>query len=51
MVRYADSVATVLLASDLASLRRELDTMLAEPDILIEEASVRARSHRAREAR
>jgi DNA-binding response OmpR family regulator len=32
-------VATVLLASDLASLRRELDTMLAEPDILIEEAS------------
>jgi DNA-binding NarL/FixJ family response regulator len=38
-VRYAKSVATVLLASDLASLRRELETMLAGPDILIEETS------------
>jgi DNA-binding response OmpR family regulator len=32
-------VATVLLVSDLASLRRELETMLAGPDIYIEEAS------------
>jgi DNA-binding response OmpR family regulator len=32
-------VATVLLVSDLASLRRELETMLAGPDLLIEEAS------------
>jgi DNA-binding response OmpR family regulator len=32
-------VATVLLVSDLASLRRELDTALAGPDVLIEEAS------------
>jgi DNA-binding NarL/FixJ family response regulator len=38
-VRYAKSVATVLLASDLASLRRELETMLAGPDVLIEETS------------
>jgi DNA-binding response OmpR family regulator len=38
-LRYADSVATVLLASDLASLRRELEMMLAGPDILIEETS------------
>lgn len=38
-VRYAKSVATVLLASDLASLRRELETMLAGPDVLTEEAS------------
>lgn len=34
-----DVVATVLLASDLASLRRELETMLAGPDVLIEQAS------------
>jgi DNA-binding response OmpR family regulator len=33
------TVATVLLVSDLASLRRELETMLAGPDLLIEEAS------------
>jgi DNA-binding response OmpR family regulator len=32
-------VATVLLVSDLASLRRELETMLAGPDLLIEESS------------
>ena len=32
-------MATVLLASDLASLRRELETMLAGPDLLIEEAT------------
>lgn len=32
-------VSTVLLASDLASLRRELETALAGPDVLIEEAS------------
>ena len=32
-------MATVLLVSDLASLRRELDTALAGPDVLIEEAS------------
>jgi len=32
-------VATILLASDLASLRRELETMLAGPGIDIEEAS------------
>jgi DNA-binding NarL/FixJ family response regulator len=32
-------VATILLASDLASLRRELETMLAGPDAMIEEAS------------
>lgn len=32
-------MATVLLASDLASLRRELETMLSGPDIDIEEAS------------
>jgi DNA-binding response OmpR family regulator len=32
-------VATVLLASDLASLRRELETMLSGPDISIEQAS------------
>jgi DNA-binding response OmpR family regulator len=32
-------VATVLLASDLASLRRELETMLSGPGIDIEEAS------------
>lgn len=32
-------VATVLLASDLASLRRELETMLSGPDIVIEQAS------------
>jgi DNA-binding response OmpR family regulator len=32
-------VATVLLVSDLASLRRELETMLAGPDLLIEEAA------------
>lgn len=32
-------MATVLLVSDLASLRRELETMLAGPDLLIEEAS------------
>lgn len=32
-------VATVLLASDLASLRRELETVLAGPDIEIEGAS------------
>jgi DNA-binding response OmpR family regulator len=32
-------VATVLLVSDLASLRRELETMLAGPDHLVEEAS------------
>jgi CheY-like chemotaxis protein len=38
-LRYADSVATVLLASDLSSLRRELEMMLAGPDILIEETS------------
>jgi two-component system nitrate/nitrite response regulator NarL len=33
------TVATVLLVSDLASLRRELETMLAGPDLLIDEAS------------
>jgi DNA-binding response OmpR family regulator len=32
-------VATVLLVSDLASLRRELETMIAGPDLYIEEAS------------
>jgi DNA-binding NarL/FixJ family response regulator len=32
-------VATILLASDLASLRRELETMLAGPDLTIEEAA------------
>ena len=32
-------MATVLLVSDLASLRRELETMLAGPDLYIEEAS------------
>jgi DNA-binding NarL/FixJ family response regulator len=32
-------VAAILLASDLASLRRELETMLAGPDAMIEEAS------------
>jgi len=32
-------VATVLLASDLASLRHELRTMLEGPDVFIEEAS------------
>ncbi len=32
-------MATVLLVSDLASLRRELETMIAGPDLLIEEAS------------
>ena len=32
-------MATVLLVSDLASLRRELETMLAGPDLLVEEAS------------
>lgn len=32
-------MATVLLASDLASLRRELNVMLSGPDIDIEEAS------------
>ena len=32
-------MATILLASDLASLRRELETMLAGPGIDIEEAS------------
>lgn len=32
-------VSTVLLVSDLASLRRELETMLAGPDLYIEEAS------------
>jgi DNA-binding response OmpR family regulator len=32
-------VATVLLASDLASLRRELETMLSGPDIVIDQAS------------
>jgi len=32
-------VATVLLASDLASLRRELETMLSGPGVDIEEAS------------
>jgi DNA-binding NarL/FixJ family response regulator len=32
-------MASVLIASDLASLRRELETMIAGPDVLIEEAS------------
>jgi DNA-binding response OmpR family regulator len=32
-------VATVLIVSDLASLRRELETMIAGPDLLIEEAT------------
>jgi DNA-binding response OmpR family regulator len=32
-------VATVLLVSDLASLRRELETALAGPDVFIEEAA------------
>lgn len=32
-------VANVLLVSDLASLRRELETMLAGPDLSIEEAA------------
>jgi len=32
-------VATVLLASDLASLRRELETALAGPDLVIEQAA------------
>jgi len=32
-------VATVLIASDLASLRRELETALAGPDLLIEQAA------------
>ena len=32
-------MATVLIASDLASLRRELDAMLAGPDILVEETT------------
>jgi len=32
-------VATVLLASDLASLRRELETALAAPDLVIEQAA------------
>jgi DNA-binding response OmpR family regulator len=32
-------VATVLLASDLASLRRELETMLSGPDTVIDQAS------------
>jgi DNA-binding NarL/FixJ family response regulator len=32
-------VATILLASDLASLRRELETMLAGPDVVIEQAA------------
>jgi DNA-binding NarL/FixJ family response regulator len=32
-------VATILLASDLASLRRELETMLSGPDMTIEEAA------------
>ena len=32
-------MATILLASDLASLRRELETMLAGPDVTIEEAA------------
>jgi DNA-binding response OmpR family regulator len=34
-----EDMATVLLASDLSSLRRELETMLAGPDIDIEQAS------------
>ena len=32
-------MATVLLASDLASLRRELETALAGPDLVIEQAA------------
>jgi DNA-binding NarL/FixJ family response regulator len=32
-------VATILIASDLASLRRELETMLAGSDVTIEQAS------------
>ena len=32
-------MATILLASDLSSLRRELETMLAGPDVIIEEAA------------
>lgn len=32
-------VATVLIVSDLASLRRELENMIAGPDLLIEEAT------------
>ncbi len=38
-LRYDLGVATVLVVSDLASLRRELETMLAAPDVLIEEAT------------
>ena len=38
-LRYAECRGYRLLASDLASLRRELETMLAGPDVMIEEAS------------
>ena len=39
MLRYADFMAVVLLASDLASLRHELRTMLEGPDLFIEEVA------------
>lgn len=32
-------MATILIASDLASLRRELETMLAGPDVLIDQTA------------
>ena len=39
MLRYADMMAIVLLASDLASLRKELRATLEGPDLFIEEAA------------
>jgi DNA-binding response OmpR family regulator len=38
-LRYAHCVATVLLASDLSSLRHELRIMLEGPDLFIEEVA------------
>lgn len=38
-LRYAQCVATVLLASDLSSLRHELRIMLEGPDLFIEEVA------------
>lgn len=39
MLRYADAMATVLLASDLASLRKDLRATLEGPDLFIEEVA------------
>jgi len=39
LLRYADAMAIVLLASDLASLRKDLRATLEGPDLFIEEVA------------